>query len=104
VKGNDVQDEARITVTSKRLTESLSWIMIDYLNPKGESVLSAEAELRRDTLPWTITIKTETSEGYSAQDATAVWQSSWILSEILEELTAICFEMVNESESYSEEK
>jgi hypothetical protein len=96
VKGSGVQDDQAITIISENPTESLSKITIRFSNPRETNALFAEAELRKDTSPWTITIRTGTLEAYSAQDVTRLLQDLWIVEEMLEELTDISEEMENE--------
>lgn len=104
MKGNDVQEGQATTIILDRITESVSRITIDFSNRKGESVLSAEAELQSDTSPWTITIRTEISEDCSAQDVTQLLHDSWIVEEMLEELIDTLASTVKESENSSEGK
>ena len=82
-----MQDEALIIVTLRQLTESQYMITIESWGPKGVSVQSVRAALRKDTLPWTITTAMETSEDSFAPVAIQHLQDLWTIVQTLVEHT-----------------
>lgn len=97
-------DEVHITFISKQITELVSKITSKSWSPRGESVPFAGEVLARDTSPWTITIRAETSEDSYVQDVTRAWHVLWIIERMLAGHIATLEKMENKSEKSSEEK
>jgi hypothetical protein len=81
-KHSDERVAQNTTPISKRRTESLLTITIEYLPLKGAHVQSVTAEPANGTLQLTTTIKTDMLEDFSVQDVIRALLASWTTSGI----------------------